>query len=524
MKSALTSLRRDYQSIESLERRIVLDAIQPTSYEQYALELVNRARANPSAEAARYSIDLNEGLSPGTLSTDARQPLAINEYLTDSTRDHADWLRTNNQFSHTGSGGSTPSARMVAAGYGTAGTFSSAENLAVTMNSFAIADLTAEVAKHHENLFVDDGVSGRGHRKNMLSSVMSEGGIGISTGAYTYNSSNWQAMLSAQNFAAKSFKKFLTGVVYADTVTNNDFYTPGEGLSGVTITAEKDGGGTFSTTSLTAGGYSLELAAGTYTVTASGGSLGGTVTFDDVVISDRNVKRDFTTDDVVATTPFTITGSSGSDSVIVTRNGNTITSNVNSVITNRELASISSISITTGNGNDTITVGDDVLGVTIDAGAGNDRIVATDNADSIIGGDGNDYVIANEGNDTVYGGIGKDSLTGSAGPDKLYGENDIDRLNGGTGHDSLYGGSGDDRLYGGDGNDSMDGGGNVDRLWGEAGNDRLIGGGSNDKFYAGIGNDTMTGNAGTDYFNGESGTDRVTDRTVGEDIVSVEIS
>lgn len=522
MRNHRSSIRGG-KSIEQLERRCLLAAIQPTIYEQYAIELLNRARANPTAEAARYGIDLNEGLAAGTLGAEARQPLAVNMYLTDSARDHVDWLRANNQFSHTGSGGSTPSARMASAGYGTAGSFSSGENLAVTMNSQAIANVTTEVDKHERNLFVDEGVDGRGHRKNMLNGSLSEIGIGISLGAYTYNNANWQAMLSGQNFGSKSGKKFLTGVVYADTVTNNDFYTPGEGLSGVTIEAEKVGGGTFSTTSLAAGGYSLELAAGTYTVTASGGSLGGTVTFENVVISDRNVKRDFTTDDVVASSPFNISASSGSDTVTVTRNGSTITSNVNGVITNRELASISSITINTGNGNDTITIDDDVIGVTIDAGAGNDRITATDNADSIIAGDGNDYVIANEGDDTVYGGTGKDSLTGSAGRDKLYGENDIDRLNGGTGHDSLYGGSGDDRLYGDDGNDSLDGGGNVDRLWGGAGNDRLIGGGSNDKFYAGIGNDTMTGNAGIDYFNGEAGTDRVTDRIDDEDVVSVEV-
>ncbi|MCK5689005.1 hypothetical protein KAI87_07035, partial [Myxococcota bacterium] len=38
--------------------------------DQYMLEFVNRARANPQAEADRYSLldgDLNEGLEPGTI-------------------------------------------------------------------------------------------------------------------------------------------------------------------------------------------------------------------------------------------------------------------------------------------------------------------------------------------------------------------------------------------------------------------------------------------------------------------------
>ena len=51
---------------------------EPNDYEQYLLELINRGRADPAAEAARYGIDLNEGLSPGTISSDPKQPLAVN--------------------------------------------------------------------------------------------------------------------------------------------------------------------------------------------------------------------------------------------------------------------------------------------------------------------------------------------------------------------------------------------------------------------------------------------------------------
>src|SRR5262245_55336620 len=50
----------------------------PTPAEQLMLEVINRARANPTAEAARYSIDLNEGLAPGTISAAPKRPLAFN--------------------------------------------------------------------------------------------------------------------------------------------------------------------------------------------------------------------------------------------------------------------------------------------------------------------------------------------------------------------------------------------------------------------------------------------------------------
>src|SRR5687767_10501834 len=64
--------------LEQLETRSMLSASYPTAFEQYVIELINRARANPSAEAKRYGIDLNEGLAGGTISSGARQPLAIN--------------------------------------------------------------------------------------------------------------------------------------------------------------------------------------------------------------------------------------------------------------------------------------------------------------------------------------------------------------------------------------------------------------------------------------------------------------
>lgn len=51
--------------------------VQPSAYEQYMLELVNRARLNPEAEANRLGIGLNDGLSPNTISVDPKQPLAF---------------------------------------------------------------------------------------------------------------------------------------------------------------------------------------------------------------------------------------------------------------------------------------------------------------------------------------------------------------------------------------------------------------------------------------------------------------
>ena len=40
---------------------------EPTALDQYLIELINRARMDPTAEAARLGIDLNQGLSQGQI-------------------------------------------------------------------------------------------------------------------------------------------------------------------------------------------------------------------------------------------------------------------------------------------------------------------------------------------------------------------------------------------------------------------------------------------------------------------------
>src|SRR3954468_21380533 len=79
-RSSRVRARRAF--VSSLEPRLCFAAAPATTYEQYMLELINRARANPAAEAARLGIDLNEGLAASSISTAAKQPLAINDKLT----------------------------------------------------------------------------------------------------------------------------------------------------------------------------------------------------------------------------------------------------------------------------------------------------------------------------------------------------------------------------------------------------------------------------------------------------------
>jgi uncharacterized protein YkwD len=291
--------KRPANWFESLETRRMLSAVYPTDLEQYVIELINRARANPAAEAARDGIDLNEGLAAGTISSAAKQPLAVNPYLVDSSRKQSQWMINNTAFSHTGAGGSNPNDRMKAAGYVFTGSWSWAENIA--LRSFKTNAPHADVYEAMEkDLFTDIGIADRGHRVNLLSDLNNEVGVGAASGKYSY----YNAAIVTQDFASSGNSTFLTGVAYTDTVTKDNFYTPGEGLGGVTITATRTSdGAVFTTKSWAAGGYSLKLGAGTYKVSAAGGALAKSITYDSVTIGQANVKRDFTSAGTVATTP-----------------------------------------------------------------------------------------------------------------------------------------------------------------------------------------------------------------------------
>lgn len=259
---------------------------EPTADEQYMLELINLARSDPEAEAARLGIDLNEGLPAGTISADPKQPLAFNLLLIDAARDHSAWMLKTDTFSHTGEGGSSAEDRMADAGYAAAGSFSWGENVAWSGSTGNINE-TTEVAEQHDNLFLSES-----HRTNILHQPFGEIGVGQQLGLFTKDGNDFNAVMTTQNFATISgVGPFLTGVAYDDT-DSNDFYSVGEGLAGLTVEAVRQGDGmVFSTQTMAAGGYQMELAGGTYTVSAAGGGL--VFQEQQVTVADENVKLDF---------------------------------------------------------------------------------------------------------------------------------------------------------------------------------------------------------------------------------------
>ena len=267
------------------------------------LQLINRARANPTAEAASLGIDLNEGLTAGTISSDPKQPLAFNPLLIEAARSHDAWMLANQTFSHNELT-TDPGDQMRAAGYRFTGSWSWGQNIAWSGQTPQVPAPGPTAAQEERDLFTDTTEPGRGHRLNLLNASYKEVGVGVSSGSFqSYNS-----VLVTQDFAAGSLSSFLVGVAYTDAAHTHS-YQIGEGLGGVTITATRQGdGATFTTTTWSSGGYTLALGPGTYAVTASGGGI-GSVTQNNVIIGLQNVEADFTPGQGAPVTPPSSGGS-----------------------------------------------------------------------------------------------------------------------------------------------------------------------------------------------------------------------
>jgi hypothetical protein len=250
--------------LELLEDRCVLSSLPPSVQDQVFLELLNEARANPAAYGASIGVDLS-GVAPS-------QPLAWDPELIDAAQAHSQDMNDNNYFSHTSPGGEDPGDRITAAGYDWT---SWGESIAAGYTTPAEA-LAA--------LITDAGVPDLGHREQLLAmtpvyQTQTQVGIGIvQNGSGTY--SDYYTIDTAQ--PAGNDNPFITGVVFNDA-NNNGQYDAGEGLGGITVTVQ----GVGSTTTYATGGYQIQVAPGTYSVTFSGAGLTAPVT-ESVTVGNQN--------------------------------------------------------------------------------------------------------------------------------------------------------------------------------------------------------------------------------------------
>jgi hypothetical protein len=301
--------RKFRPALAELEPRLALagDLAVPTADEQYMLELINRMRANPTAEgqrmlalvradpvlqAATRNWNLNQFVQVIS-SFAAAPPLAFNTRLIAAARvESARMLAINNQV-HSPQGFLTDPA-VAKASDGQAYypvdnlSWATGENIFAYSSNVQKTRIRDYVDYLEAGFVIDWGNPDYGHLHNLLApgpsgvtpsvAPFSEIGVGLLTGAVptvaSPNGSDVGPVIVTQEFGWHTGNAFLTGTFYKDTDGDN-FYSPGEGLGSVSITANRRGGGTYQATTWASGGYSLAVPAGTYDVTASGAGTDG---------------------------------------------------------------------------------------------------------------------------------------------------------------------------------------------------------------------------------------------------------
>ncbi len=235
-------------------------SVQATLLEQLSLERINRARLLPAAEADAAGIAVDEGI-PGQIDDEPRQPLAMNADLRESALAHSSDMLNRNYFAHNSPEGLTPFDRMQIAGYAfiTAG-----ENLA-WRGSTGTLDPVSTIEAQHDDLFIDLGIQGRGHRVTMLAEQFREVGVAIVRGSFTRQSDGVvfsDSFMQTQDFGtAPASATFVLGAVYSDA-NGNGQYDHGEGTPNFTVTLAG-----VSRLTNQGGGYSFEVfSPGAYTI------------------------------------------------------------------------------------------------------------------------------------------------------------------------------------------------------------------------------------------------------------------
>ncbi|MCA9092272.1 MAG: hypothetical protein KDA68_02200 [Planctomycetaceae bacterium] len=284
-------------TVDPLEERVLL-TFDPTSTEQLMLYDTNRVRIDPQGELNNYlftslspltSPDSNVNFAMGYFSVNTTQflnewsalvstaPLAWNSSLYNAAAGHNAAMIAADQQSHQVSGEPALDTRIINAGY--TGWTTAAENV----YAYAYSEFYG-----HSGFLIDWGNATPGHRDNIMDSSFNE--VGISITPESNGATQVGPLVITQDFGARSIWPQMVGVIYND-INGNSRYDSGEGLSNVNITIT-GANGTFTTTSMTAGGWQKDVPAGTYKVVVSGGSFSGSTEMT-VTLTSSNKQVDF---------------------------------------------------------------------------------------------------------------------------------------------------------------------------------------------------------------------------------------
>lgn len=292
---------RSRPRFEILEDRRLL-ALDPSGIEQEFMQLSNRFRADPAGEFSRMMISASPtkardpqvdsamqffGLNGVVLQSElqaltAQPPLAWSESIYNAARAHNSLMLQANQQSHQLPGEPVLRDRLQSAGF--VGGFIG-ENV-YGYGQSAIHSFAAYVADWGAG--ANGMQDGRGHRVNLMRPQFNRAGMAITNGPGSGDGQNVGPLLNTQDFGElRGASPMVVGAIFQDR-NSSSWYEAGEGIAAVQLTFEGVAG-TFSTSSMTAGGYQLELPAGSYRAIATGGGLRAPVVVPNVQIGNANV-------------------------------------------------------------------------------------------------------------------------------------------------------------------------------------------------------------------------------------------
>ena len=279
---------------------------QPSSQEQYLLELANRFRLNPAAEYNKLvnsnDSDVNNalaffGVDRSVLASQwsgltAAQPLAWSNQLHDSATAHSQLMIANDQQSHSLPGELGIRDRINNAGSNTYGSVS--ENIYAFAKSpfHAHAGFAIDWGDDDNNRANGYGTgiqTPAGHRNAILNNTYREAGFSI----ISENNPNTSVgpLVVTQHFGSRSTdsQQWLLGVAYVD-LDDSELYSVGEGIDNINVNISGNGiNRSLQTTD--AGGYQTLLPQGNYQVSFV--QNGNVLKTESISINNSNVKEDY---------------------------------------------------------------------------------------------------------------------------------------------------------------------------------------------------------------------------------------
>ncbi len=273
--------------------------IEMSPMDQLVLELINRARRDPGAEARRLGlpqsvINQMSQIPPGSL-----QPLAPNQFLNNASLQHSTNMIVHDFFSHIDQNDENFDERAFEEGFDAS---IIAENIDYVLTGGGMltnAQRTQLINDLHRRL-----LSNTVSRSHILDARYREAGIGVEQGAFTngQGQTNDVLMLTELLGVDNASGPYITGVVYRDandqSATDDGFYSLGEQISTGFIRAVNVATNQVYERDLsTSGGYSLRVPNGTYNVSYWSGTHDSDETYVQatVVVNGKNVKVDFET-------------------------------------------------------------------------------------------------------------------------------------------------------------------------------------------------------------------------------------